>query len=770
MGKRLNIGVVINNIEGRYQSRIFKGIQSFAMVNNVNLGIFNGRSINSPYPNDSLFNKVFNLVDLVEMDGVIVFTGSLGTNSDDKKLSSWLKELTDKPVVTVGRNIDGYTGVTSENKKGIIEAIKHLVDKHGRRKFCFVSGPPNNPESIERLEAFKEGLDIVDIKFNENNVYYGDYSYRMCKDITAEIIKDDILPYDAIICASDEMAWSMKKSLEDKGYLIPNDYSLLGFDDLSESAFQKPPLSTIHQDLFSQSYKAGELLIDIISGKNINNLEIESKIIIRESCGCSFLENLNVYNPEGYNLEFRDEINKFVTKLYHSSEVITEMEHILNSLVDNLNLNIRTKKHTSLFLLSLSEWLEVTLDWEHYSEIWYGGLQLIKTLFMKKDYNDSTNMFLEKLFANGFLLLSQMSDKKEVLNIQKIHDTESLFRDFSNEINTETDFNSLLDVLKKYIPEFGVTNMLIILPESEGYKLYPVTGYDDLLKKKLDINKKINLEEYRVEYKKNQMVMPLVCKNSFFGFMLMSSDFSYPQLYVNIQLEISKALLIINLFQSRDCLIEEKEELVNQHKLSEERYREMIDMVPMLMWESDENFKITYMNRLAEEKLGLKLGESLLSITDKEDRNKIELERFSDLKGLKIHKINNEGHILVIDLKDKINSKGEKIRRWHALDPLPMVLDNTLPTNDFFKDFKITARESEIVLLLFHGLKIREIANSISLAESTVKGHITKIYNKLGIDDREGLMDIISQYKVKKDGYGNYLFKIFNQLIMNQHL
>ncbi len=790
MKSQIKLGIIINNIEGRFQSRIFNAVKYFIKDRNVKLNIFNGHSLNSPYNTDYLYNNVYDLAGSLNLDGLLVLTGSMGTNSDDEILKNWISKFSKIPVVTVGRGVTGYSGVISDNKKGIIDAIKHLSTKHDRKKMAFISGPKDSPSSIKRLAAFKEALEEIKLTFDPNSVYYGDYSFKLCKDICENILAEGFLPYDALVCANDEMAWSIQRILEDSGYQVPHDYSITGFDDLPESAFNKPSLSTVNQEIFGQVVAAGEMLLSLIDNYSDPEIKIlESSFIRRESCGCSFMEDLDLLNSNDKlngnykinNIEnFKHIVTDFLNKSLFPSQIKKELNHILFSLVDNLYLSLRTQKITPLFLMNLSEWLEVTQEWESYSEIWFKSINLLRKIFVTSNQGEKIYSNMQDLFSQGFFLISQLSDKREKQNKTTMLDIQLLFRDLSRELNTNPVLESLIDTLKRYLPYLGFTNLSIIIEQADKYDIHPVLGLDDKLS--IFIGKKINNKQL-IEYldaakdiSETLVYMSLVSQEKFFGYIVMSANDINPVTFVNLQEEISQALLIIDLFNERQILIDEKVKLIEEYRLSEERYREMIDMVPMLMWETNMRMEVTYINKLAEDKLGLNIGNSIKNNVIAEDKKNIDKFLFNsgeyiplDYKGIRIKKSNSDGNILIVQINEIKNDNNQVVAlRWHALDPLPLVLDNTLPTDDFFKEYNITKREREILLLLYHGLKIREIAVKISLAESTVKGHITKIYNKLGVDDRESLMDFVSGYKIKNEGYGNYLFKIFNQLIGDQ--
>jgi len=783
MNKKIKFGLIINNIDGRFQRNLLQGIKCFATENNITLKIFNGHSLNSPYSIDTLFNNVFELARTKSIDGLIISTGSLGTNSSDEILRSWVDKFSDFPIVTVGREIKGYSGILCDNKNGIIDGIKHLCAVHGKKRFAFIAGPKDSPESQERLEAYIEGLLLMGKDYNPQNVYYGDFSYRLCRKISEEILIGGFLPYDALICANDEMAWTIQSVLEEKGYFVPKDYSIIGFDNLLESAYQKPPLTTINQDLFNQTYQAGKTLLNIIKGDlSVHVDTIESRLIKRESCGCNFIDSLIFFDNSNESTDFETCLGSFIETLNLTGDYQFELRSMLYSLKNNLQLNLRTRNHTSLFLLSLYEWLEITKLWNNFSEIWLKSLEFLKREIAKTLSDQKDIIFLTDLFTQGLILVSQMADKKSIQYRQEQHSIQLRLRDFANNINSKISIDELLDSLREYSPELGVTSLILVLNESDHYNLYDVLK-DVIISEKNTATMLTSVKElgnYLLDWNRDEDVIftSLVAQDKFFGFIgLTVSDLDY-QIAAGFQEQVSQSLLNISFIKQRDFMLGAQESLVDEYRLSEERYKDMIDMVPVIMWETDINFKMTYMNKKALEILDVKIGKSILDIVEKEDRNKLhnlqahmKHKENIDFREIRIKKKDSTDRIILIQMNEIFNTKNEIIAiRWHALDPIPIVMENTLPKDDFLYKYNITTREAEILQYLFHGLKIKDIAIKISLAESTVKGHITKIYNKLGVDDRESLLQLVSKHKVNMEGYGSYLFKVFSQLIGSKYL
>jgi DNA-binding CsgD family transcriptional regulator len=120
----------------------------------------------------------------------------------------------------------------------------------------------------------------------------------------------------------------------------------------------------------------------------------------------------------------------------------------------------------------------------------------------------------------------------------------------------------------------------------------------------------------------------------------------------------------------------------------------------------------------------------------------------------------------VVKISGKFDQKGNLVRiRWDALDPLPFLNSGILPDKEFFTAHKITGREQEIVELQLQGYRIRDIAEKLFIAESTVKGHLTQVYNKLGITGKGELLRMLRDEQVGRFGFSAYVFSLVNSLL-----
>ena len=222
-----------------------------------------------------------NLDDLVtttttsRADGVIFLGQSM--------LHDELNQLADTGArfVVWGAHIPGqkYRSIGSDNLLGGRRATLHLV-RLGRRHILFIGG--SDPEAQQRRRGYREALGESAIDHDTNLVCEVEFELESAEAAVTSLLRRGT-SFDGIVAASDIIALGAIRALRRAGLRVPEDVSVVGYDDMLLSRLSTPALSTIRQD----NQRAGQLLVASIldsSGENLPSL-LPTELIIRESCG-----------------------------------------------------------------------------------------------------------------------------------------------------------------------------------------------------------------------------------------------------------------------------------------------------------------------------------------------------------------------------------------------------------------------------------------------------------------------------------------------------
>lgn len=186
------------------------------------------------------------------------------------------------PLVAWGAEMpdQAYPCIGSDNRHGGIIATRHLV-RHGRRRIAFL-GDERLPEVALRFAGHREALETAGIDFDPRlhvrTPFAADEAYRAFRGLLAQGI-----PLDGIAAASDVIAISAIRALHDRGIRVPQDVSVVGFDDVPLAQYTHPALTTVRQDLQRGAALLTLSLIERINGGDPRPAPIEPTLVIRES-------------------------------------------------------------------------------------------------------------------------------------------------------------------------------------------------------------------------------------------------------------------------------------------------------------------------------------------------------------------------------------------------------------------------------------------------------------------------------------------------------
>ena len=184
------------------------------------------------------------------------------------------------PVMRIGKSAATVeAGLYVDNVEGARLATHHLLEL-GHRNVHHVSGPPDWVEAEARLRGWRAELDSRSI--HAPTVVVGDWSaeagYRAGIDLA------NSADLTAVFAANDQMALGVMRALEDCGRRVPQDVSVVGFDDVPDSAFFGPPLTTIRQDFAEIGRRGVDAVLALVHGEDLPSQDpVQPQLVIRAS-------------------------------------------------------------------------------------------------------------------------------------------------------------------------------------------------------------------------------------------------------------------------------------------------------------------------------------------------------------------------------------------------------------------------------------------------------------------------------------------------------
>lgn len=193
------------------------------------------------------------------------------------------------PIVLVDSycNDHYYHNIRIDDAYGSYLATRHVLAK-GHKEVAFFCGQlKENGVMKKRLTGYKDALNEFNVKFDQQYVFEGKIDYSSGID-AAERLLSSRLPATAVVAAADILAIGAMKGFYERGVRVPDDISVMGFDDLEISQYLTPGLTTVRQEISEKGEKAVELLIKNINEPNLTKQEqiLPVKLVERGSVKC----------------------------------------------------------------------------------------------------------------------------------------------------------------------------------------------------------------------------------------------------------------------------------------------------------------------------------------------------------------------------------------------------------------------------------------------------------------------------------------------------
>jgi LacI family transcriptional regulator len=274
-----SVGLLITNVMNDFFSPLVNGVFSVTTENSYNLLV----AVSKPEMRDKAIPSP---IGPHNADGTLVFANGL----TEEQLIELCKNRF--PVILLYRTPPPNLKipyVAVENKSSSRKLIDHLIDAHDRKRIMYFKGPDDQEDSHWREMGYRDSLAAHGIPIDENLIVQGEFEHQAAYQAMRDHLSQGRRDFDAVFTGNDDAAVGILTALEEAGIRVPEDVSVVGFDDFRLSPFLNPPLTTVR----APTEKVGQIAAGQLS-KLFQGLPIEQKIILpteiifRRSCGCDY--------------------------------------------------------------------------------------------------------------------------------------------------------------------------------------------------------------------------------------------------------------------------------------------------------------------------------------------------------------------------------------------------------------------------------------------------------------------------------------------------
>ena len=270
-GRTLSVGVLTQSIDSPFYGVALRGIEETLGAAGYSPLFVSG------HWNAAEEARCIEVLRSRRVDGIIVLTGRLS----DQALRQHAKAL---PIVVTGRNLKapGLFSLNFDNHEGARLATEHLLAL-GHRRIAFIAGDERHPDASQRLRGYRSALQAAKLPFVPALVLPGQYHEDSGRQAIEQLLARGEA-FSAVFAANDQMAFGAALALHRRGLQVPEDVSLVGFDNLAGALYAVPPLTTVHQPAFELGQLAAGAMLQMLAGQTPTAQLPAPHMIVRESC------------------------------------------------------------------------------------------------------------------------------------------------------------------------------------------------------------------------------------------------------------------------------------------------------------------------------------------------------------------------------------------------------------------------------------------------------------------------------------------------------
>ena len=268
-----SIGMIVTTSEAPYFAEIIHAVEEHCYRQGYSLFLCNTQN------NAEKIKNHLEMLAKKRVDGILVMCSEYLPDS-----LNLLHSFENIPMVVMDWGPNVHTDIILDNSfDGGYLATKHLIE-NGHKYIGIIAGELTKTTAKTRYEGFIHAMKEAGLTVNPNWVMEGFFEPEDGYECMNKILSQDNLP-TAVFCCNDVMALGAISAIGEKGLRVPEDISIIGYDNIHASRFYSPPLTTVHQSKSRLGVQAVNLLFERINHKSdqIEKIEIYPELVVRKS-------------------------------------------------------------------------------------------------------------------------------------------------------------------------------------------------------------------------------------------------------------------------------------------------------------------------------------------------------------------------------------------------------------------------------------------------------------------------------------------------------
>lgn len=570
---RPTIGFLTASLRDPYSTFTWTNVMEVAQEHNVNVLNIVGSRLRSSPGAERPERVMFELLDPVLLDGLVVFSEMLYHFVSIAELKRFLERYDPLPMTSIGV-IDGIPSVMLDKELGMKQMVDHLVAAHGYRRLAYLSGPAGEQTAEDLYRGFLDGLAAHGIALDPDLIIPNQPNWGEAIGVDGiGILLDERnlrpgVDFDCIVACGDREALAAVETLQSRGVRVPYDVAVTGFNNLEQAHLASISLTTGDRRVGEVARRAAEILLDVLEGQPVGSSEIlPPELVVRWSCGCipemvrqaasdvaaRSLPPADFPASAVLSLD-KDQIVAEIARAESSALVdhVADLDHewaeqLYDSFVSELN-----GESPGLFLTVLGEILRIVVTAGYRVTVWQGVLSAMRRSMRPYFYDGATKDLAEDLWQQARTLIGDSAEREQgfrrlndVVQVQILNNT-------IQRLMTTFDVDGIMDVLAHDLPQLGISSCYLSMYEDPAEPTSwarLILAYDDLGRIELEPGGTRFLARslvpsglIRTDRRLDLVGLPLHIHGDQLGFVILEMGPRDGNIYESLRMQISSAL------------------------------------------------------------------------------------------------------------------------------------------------------------------------------------------------------------------------------------
>ncbi len=561
------IGLLVGSAEDKYENALLRGISDVVRPAGSNLICFTSGALRSYHGFEAQRNVLYDLISAERVDGLII-SGTLGHSVNLTDLLEFCRRYDPLPLVSVAVSLADIPSVMVDSRQGMQALVSHLLEVHGYQRLAFLRGPRGQQEAEDRFDAYRQVLEEHGLTLDLELVLAGDYTRESGVAAMQQLLDQRGVSCQAVVAANDSMALGALSVLQQRGWRVPGDMAVTGFDDTEDGRFSWPPLTTIRQSAYLQGRQAAQLLLDRLRGAAlVPSVIMPSALIVRQSCGCAEQSVAQaaspiVLSPSTEEIIWTVQRAPLCAALTRAASLLPAdltaawIEQLFDAFVAELE-----KDRSGAFLTTLGELVQCSQLADDDGSVWHNILSALRTQVLPWLGVGTRRAQAENLWQQARALIGESARLWQARLHVQTELRARILREIGEAMITSFNLIDALDVIAWELPRLGITACYLSLfenPKEPAGAARLILAYDAQGRQPLPPNGEsfaarqlVPRPRLRCAAPYNLVVEALYSKEERLGFVLLEIEAPLTTICGALRSQLSSALLGVMLLEQR---------------------------------------------------------------------------------------------------------------------------------------------------------------------------------------------------------------------------